>query len=175
MQSMAKLRLLIVERGADLPALSPTDPIGDLVIVPDGSDLPMDLALRVVQRIARAERRGQHVEEATIAIANDGRRQRSAARALIARALVRHQLHAGGGEILLWARCSPTSDTRHEILALAGVLMSELGSTRVSLRVLFDPYPEAFADVDQELTSGVHAIYEAGERPSWSVSGGGVS
>lgn len=166
MKALTKLRLLVVERGANMPALSRNEPIGDLVVVPDGDARPAELALRVIERIARAERNGRHIEEATIAVTNGGDAQRAAARALIARALVKHQMHAGGGEIVLWARCAPTSETRHEVLALAGVVMSELDSTSVSLRVLFEQRPGAFASIDDEPASGVHQKFEASEPPS---------
>lgn len=175
MQAVTKLRLLVLEHGADLPAFSRSEPIGDLVIVPDAPERPADLALGVIRRIARAERQNCHIQEATIAVSGAGGSQRSAARALLARELARHQLQAGGGEIVLWARGSATAETRHDILALAGVLMSELRSTRVSLRVLFEPDSAGFACAEGDPPSGIHAKYESTEGPSWAVSGGEAS
>lgn len=140
------VRLVVVEHGASMPSPSTShesqaDEL-DVFVLPD-ADSPSDLALRVLRQIAAIERSGQHIRSAVIAAAGDGGGQSLAARCLIARAMVAHQMGRGSGELVLTSRAVPGRRVQNQLLALAGALTVEAGASDVSIRVLIDVAPEA--------------------------------
>jgi len=135
------VRLLIAEEGASVAHRRTSGNNGHselAIFVPAGSDSPSRLALRTLRHIADIERSGQRISRAVITAGARSDGQVLAARSLVARALIAHQTAVGCGELVLVTRADAGSRAQHELLALAGTLTSELGTSRISIRVLID-------------------------------------
>ena len=137
MRAPSGVRLMVVESGARLPDASACGAPSDTVVLQERAGHASELADALTRHIARAERAGRQIEEAMILVANDNHAVSRRTRLLLARELVAHQIRSGGGEMLFWAAGHAADGARHELLALAGTLTSELGTSPVSIRVLF--------------------------------------
>lgn len=133
------VKLLIAERDSVLGGRRRAGGADELcVFVPSGSGSPGDLALRTLRHIAAVERSGQRIVRAVIGAGPRSCGQVLAARTLMARAVIAHQCSVGAGELIFTCTAGPGSRVQHELLALAGTLTSELGTSRIAVRVLLD-------------------------------------
>jgi hypothetical protein len=150
------VRLMVVEQGAIVPDPPACDSCSELVVVVQDRDAdPVQVTRRTVQKLASIERAGQRIVAMLIAVAARTPRA-GCTRNLLARALASHLGRAGEGELTIVAPPGAAPTLRHELLALAGTLTAELGSSRVSISVRF---PEAAGE--RELKSGLRATQAA--------------
>jgi hypothetical protein len=133
-----EMRLVVVEAGAKLPEPSPSEEIGDIVIVVQrAGERPGEVAVRVARHVARAESDGRRVRDALLVVGEKSDGQVLAGRTLLARALLVHQVRAGSGELVISAPSSLVPDARHELMALAGTITRELRGAPIGICVRF--------------------------------------
>lgn len=143
-------RLVVVEDRAHLKADflldSATDGESVTVLVQD-HDSAHRLAVRTMRRLASVERTGKRLTQAVVVVGSDKDASALAARCVLVRVLLAHLVRAGAGEVVLTAGGDTDSELRHQLLALAGTLAGEVGSSGVAIRVRFgqDARPPARA------------------------------
>ena len=162
------LKLVVVEEGThpSAPTLWSADEATELMVVVEGeSEPPLDFALSTMRRIATLERSGRRVREVVILVSGQHDGQALAARCLLARAVLTHQMQEGQGELTFDAQPETDTEAQHELLSLAGVLMTDLGHSQISIRVRFaDVRPVARTVPEADAKSGVFASARPGTQ-----------
>lgn len=135
-------RLVVVEDAARITADFLLDSINDgenVTVLVQDRNATRSLAARTMRRLADVERAGKKLTEAVIVVSAAKDAGTLAARCLLVRLLLAHLLRTGGGEVVLAADGATDSELRHQLLALAGTLAGEVGSSGIAIRVRFEP------------------------------------
>lgn len=130
--------LIVIEAGARWPswvADRQRAAPNSFVEVQTGSEPPQHFAQRVSSRVVGLSADRKALRLAVIATNGGTDPEASAARSMIARALLRAMARSGGGELVLSAES--TDDARHELFALAGALCEGLKGSQISVSVRF--------------------------------------
>jgi hypothetical protein len=106
------------------------------VVAKAPSESTAQLALRTIRRIAALESAHTQVTEAVLAIDESTSRQSSAARELIARTVLCHMMQRSDESELVLA-ASRTAAARHQLMLLAGTLVTEAKGSGVRVVVRF--------------------------------------
>lgn len=149
------VRLIVLEDGAfafEPPEPSSDAPLEVAVLVQSAGERPAELAARAIRRLSQLERSDRVVREAVIAAGPSSGAEVLESRAALARAILKHIVERGVGEIALAAGSEARPELRHELLSLAESLTAQPNSPGVSVRVLFGPRRS-----EPERRSGVHA------------------
>jgi hypothetical protein len=144
------MRLVLVERGArDVRLREGT--AGDVVVIAQGADLPAEFAARALARVSLLLSQRRCIAEALVSVSEGQGREAGIARAIVARALALHMFATGGGTIVFGASAVVDAALRHQLLALADVLVDETGGSVVAVTVRFGaPLEPALAEADDE-------------------------
>jgi hypothetical protein len=132
--------LVLLETGARLVesiAHVSTDGPELVVVAQDQADSAAGFSARAERRIAELERAGRAASRAVVAVGTDSGDATGAARFMAARAALHHLLRSGKGLLVLQANDSASASLRHQLLALAGALTTELAGADVVVRVRF--------------------------------------
>ncbi|MFZ5897028.1 MAG: hypothetical protein ACOY0T_38575 [Myxococcota bacterium] len=135
----SEARLVVVENGADVRDFEAigADSEGVHVIGQNRDESPAEFALRVIERLASVERSQLRLERALLLVAPQLDEQRSAARELMARALLTQASVSGSAELVLAVRVDAQAEVRHGLLSLVETLMAEEGAAAVPIKIRF--------------------------------------
>jgi hypothetical protein len=106
------------------------------VVAKAPSESTAQLAIRTIRRIAALESASTQVTEAVLAIDESTSRQSAAARELIARTVLCHMMQRSDESQLVVA-ASRTAAARHQLMLLAGTLVTEAKGSGVQVVVRF--------------------------------------
>ncbi len=143
--------IVIVEQG--VPPLESLDPDGicdtclRAVVAQQYDETPAELALRVARRIERLTRQGTPLEAGVFVASDTTDDDVFASRCLMARAMLRGMAAAREPRLVFEVPSTVSDAGRHELLALAGTLTSQLDSSHVQVLVRFAPTQEREAPV----------------------------
>lgn len=155
--------VVIVEQG--VPPLGSLDPDGicdaclRAVVAQQHDETPAELALRVARRIERLTRQGTPLEAGVFVASDATDDEVFASRCLMARAMLRGMSEARAPRLVFEVPASVSDAGRHELLALAGTLTSQLDSHHVQVLV-------RFAEVAEPPASGV--VRRAAPQPRFA-------
>lgn len=133
--------LMIVEAGAGWVSRSVDDGVWDassrIVVAQQYDETPAELALRASRRADAIARSRKPLEAGVIVASDSASDDVFASRCQIAKSMI-HAMHGSEAPRLIFAAPSTLSDTgRHELLAIAGALTSQLAGTPVEVFVRF--------------------------------------
>jgi hypothetical protein len=132
-----ELHLVLIENGAPFAVHAQPNQRVVVAIAQTADERPVDFALRAIERIARLERKGRWAAEVTLAVGQNDGDSLLATRALVARALLQHLMNTRESVLVLHADRGANDGSRHELMALAGTLTTELVGSSVMVRVRF--------------------------------------
>ncbi len=133
--------IVVVEQG--VPPLQALDQNGicdaclRAVVAQQHDETPAELALRVARRIERLTRQGTPLEAGVFVASDATDDDVFTSRCLMARAMLRGMSAAHEPRLVFEVPSTLSDAGRHELLALAGTLMSQLDSSRVQVLVRF--------------------------------------
>lgn len=133
--------IVIVEQG--VPPLESLDPDGicdacvRAVVAQQFDETPAELALRVARRIERLTRQGTPLEAGVFVASDATDDEVFASRCLMARAMLRGMGEAREPRLVFEVPSTLSEDGRHELLALAGTLTSQLDGSDVEVLLRF--------------------------------------
>jgi len=129
-------RLVVIEQGADAlgSRLSPDGGDETIVVVQGVDETPLQLLFRVIRRLALLERSAHRVRRAELVVAPRLDAQSTAARGVVARALLAHLVAGGEGELLV-AGEGPHAGLQGELLTLVDALAAEDDEGTVMIRL----------------------------------------
>lgn len=137
------LRILVVERGAPSRGGSGwTDADGPILVMQTRGETPSAFEQRVRERLALAERDGQHFASATLLTTSQEEEGTAAARERIALALAHHCAAHDAAELFLEGSLEHELGVSTPLLALAETVRTALGERRISVQLnLREPSP----------------------------------
>lgn len=139
-QTRRRARLIVVEDGTTgfETHVSPDGTEQTVVVAQSGGEPPAEFAQRAVRRILVLEQSLRSIEQTIVLLAPRFDREATAARLLLARALMTHSAatNAGASELVLSPSMSLGSDGDQGLLSLIDVLIGEPGSCSLPVRVL---------------------------------------
>lgn len=146
--------LLVMEIGSRWPAWLEAPPAGR-VLAQDADEPPTEFASRVVRAIRAIRTQKQSVATVVIAAGWQGDGEQSLfARSLVTQAAAR-AMDGGPGTVVLTGHDRLPDAARHDLMATAGVLASQLVGTAIDVRVRFET-----ARVGPRATRADSGVYE---------------
>jgi hypothetical protein len=110
-------------------------------VVQQHDETPNELAVRAVRRVDQLTREGMPLVSGVILVNGEVEPEAFEARCQIARAMIRGMRGARSARLLLLAPEQISDGGRHELLAIAGTLASQLEGLPVEVSVRFDRHP----------------------------------
>jgi hypothetical protein len=133
--------LMIVEAGAGWVSRAVDDGVWDassrVLVAQQPDETPAELALRASRRAERIARAGRPLEAGVIVAADAASDEVFASRCQMARAMIRAMQGSEAPRLIFAAPSTVSDDGRHELLAIAGTLTTQLAGTRVEVSVRF--------------------------------------